>query len=487
MAARPQRPNVLLITADQHRGDCVGVNTPAHRPGPLYTPYLDRLAVEGCSFANAYSSMPVCVPARTAILTGRTPAAWGVRGNGGAVPIDCPTLPAILGGAGYRSAGIGKMHFTPDFRALNGFDETVVSEEGRQWRSGGDDYQAYLESVGWEGLERGHGIGNNDARTSASPLPLEHYHTTWCTDRSVNWLRRHRQDHGNRPFFLWTSYTKPHAPYDPPEPYDRLYSPFVVPGPRGGPSNLADRSPWYEHKRRRYGWDTLSDLAVRRAIAFYYGNVTLIDRSVGRLLDALREMDAERDTVVIYMADHGDLLGDHGYFFKGVFWQASWHIPFLVCARGRVAPTGVTQQYAGLEDVLPTVLTLCGLPTPGGVHGRDLFGSREREAAFGTYDVAPRQLHAIRTDQWTYVAHQNGGLEELYDLRTDPDECRNLGMDPAAADVRAQLRRRVESWLAEIGAVGTLDGDGRIAVVPYHDPPEDAEPLSRTPLGLRPY
>lgn len=487
MAGRSRLPSVLLITADQHRGDCVGCNGARL----LRTPHLDRLAVEGVSFAKAYSAMPVCVPARVSILTGRIPASWGVRGNAGAVPAGCPTLPAVLGLHGYRTQAIGKMHFVPDFRARNGFDHVIASEEGREWQRGGDDYQAYLRAVGWEGLERGHGIGNNDARTSPSPLPLQHYHTTWCTDLALEWLRRHRRERPEQPFFLWVSFTKPHAPYDPPEPYDRLYDPFRVPGPRGGPEDLADRSPWYAQVRRRYGWDTLSDLAVRRAIAFYYGNVALIDHSVGRLLDALRELDLEEDTVVVYTSDHGDLLGDHGWFFKGIFWQASWHVPLLVRAPGRVRPRGVVDRYAGLEDLLPTILGLCGLPEPAGVQGRALFAADQPEpgALFGTYTFGPRacDLHAVRTDQWAYVAHRNGGFEELYDLRADPDERRNLGADPATAPVRAGLRARLERWLAALGAHDVLDAEGRLLVQPYEDVFAGVEPLAQTPLGLRPH
>jgi arylsulfatase len=484
------RPSVLLITADQHRGDCVSANAgaSAHRPTVLRTPHLDRLAAEGVSFTNAYSSMPACVPARVSIMTGRIPASWGVRGNGGAVPEGMPTLPGILGANGYRTQGVGKMHFEPDFRALHGFERILVSEEGRQWKDGGDDYQAYLRRVGWEGLERGHGIGNNDARSGASPLPLEHYHTTWCTDESIAWLRRQRQEQPGQPFFLWTSFTKPHAPYDPPEPYDRLYSPFAVPDPRGGPEDLADRPLTYTRTRQRYGWDTYSDLAVKRSIAFYYGNVALIDHSVGRLLDALRELGLEEDTVVVYAADHGDLLGDHGYFFKGVFWQASWHIPLLVRAPGRLPPRGAVGRYAGLEDLLPTILRYCDIAVPHGIQGRDLFGvAAEPDAAFGTFGPQGRALHAIRTDDWTYIAHQNGGFEELYDLRADPDECRNLGGDAATEPVRARLRARLEGWLGEIGARDVLDSASHLLTRPFVDELADAEPLARTPLGMRPY
>ncbi|MGI8916185.1 MAG: sulfatase/phosphatase domain-containing protein, partial [Chloroflexota bacterium] len=172
----------------------------------------------------------------------------------------------------------------------------------------------------------------------------------------------------------------------------------------------------------------------------------------------------------------------------GIFWQASWHIPFLVRASGRQPPQGVVGRYAGLEDLLPTILARCGIAVQDGVQGQDLFGSDpERDAAFGTFGPQGRALHAVHTDAWTYIAHQNGSFEELYDVQTDPDERRNLGAEPATEEVRHRLRARLEGWLAAIGAQDVLDAAGRLITRPFVDELAGAEPLARTPLGMRPY
>ena len=276
------RPNVLFITADQFRGDflsCAG--HPAVR-----TPHLDALGAQGAFLPHSYAPVPVCVPSRYAYMTGRTPISFGMRGNAGMrIPADALTLPAAFAGAGYRTAAIGKMHFSP-WTEPYGFETFVVSEEGRQWRADdgrarGDAYQQYLRDVGWGGYERGHGIGNNDVRTSTSPLPLEHYHTTWATRTTQSWIAEHVAGSPQRPFFAWCSYTKPDSPYDPPEPYDRLYDARTFPPPVGGLEDLQALSPHYREEVNRHFWDSLGPEQVQRARAFYAGNVTLIDHCVG--------------------------------------------------------------------------------------------------------------------------------------------------------------------------------------------------------------
>ncbi|HEX2184606.1 MAG TPA: sulfatase-like hydrolase/transferase, partial [Chloroflexota bacterium] len=292
--------NVLFITADQFRGDFLSC---AGHP-VVRTPHLDALGLRGAYLPDAYAPVPVCVPSRYAFMTGRSPLSFGMRGNGARpIPQDAVTLPAAFAGAGYRTAAIGKMHFTP-WTEPYGFHTFVVSEEGRQWRDttrhsdGGDDYQAYLREVGWGGYERAHAIGNNAVQTSASPLPLEHYHTTWCARSAMRWMRQHvaREGVDGPPFFVWCSFTKPHSPYDPPEPYDRLYDPRTFPAPIGDAGDLAGLSPHYEDERRARLLDVLGPQQIQRARAMYAGSITLIDTMVGELLRELAALGVAQRT-----------------------------------------------------------------------------------------------------------------------------------------------------------------------------------------------
>jgi choline-sulfatase len=488
--AMPDRPNILLIMSDQHRGDSLGC---AGHP-MVRTPNLDRLAGQGAYFPNAFSPMPVCVPARYSVITGCVPVAWGIRANGGIIPDSVPTLPAILREHGYHSALMGKAHYSgpkdecerrgiPRFRWNYGFDEILFAEEGRQYLHG-DDYEAYLKQMGWHGWQRAHGIGNNDVRTAPSPLPKEHYQTVWATDESIRWLREHDR---SQPFFLMTSYVKPHAPYDPPEPYDRMYNPLHAPRPIGGPEDLKNLSPAYELERKAYGWNTLPDEAHLRARAYYYGNITLIDDEVGRLLATLDELGLADNTIVAFVSDHGDLLGDHGLYFKGLFFRESWHIPFLLKAPGQLEGRGRVDRLTSLQDLMPTLLSLCGLPIPQGVHGEDLTRDLQAgpEILFGSYQPHPRALHCARTARWQYVFHEAGGFEELYDIQADPDERRNLADQAEVREIVRDLRRRTSAWLARLGDRDSLDASGDLKAGPA---PDQADPpMTKLPLGLRPY
>jgi arylsulfatase A-like enzyme len=493
--SQPEQYNVLLVTADQFRGDFLGC---AGHP-VVRTPNLDALGVAGAYFPRAFSPVPVCVPARYAIMTGRVPIAFGVRGNGGRIPPDAVTLPAAFGHAGYATAAIGKMHFSP-WREPYGFKTFVVSEEGRQWQdpAGGDDYQRYLRDVGWGGYERAHGIGNNDVHTSTSPLPLEHYHTTWATRTTQRWLRDHVSRAGatGQPFFAWCSYTKPHSPYDPPEPYDRLYDPRTFPPPIGSAEDIRDLSPRYQEERNGHLWDTLGPETIQRARAFYAGNVTLIDRMVGELRQTLAQLGVAERTVICFTADHGDLLGDHGLFFKANYFTGAWQVPFLLYAPARCDAVGVAERFVSTEDVYPTLLSLAGVPLPDGhvLHGRTVHDDPNGgpPAVFGSIGRPPQQIHSARTRRWSYVLHARGAYEELYDLAADAGERHNLAEGAGAArsgeaaGAMADLRAQLETWLAAVGDRESLDASGRVLTDPDARGWEPSPP-PRTRLGLRPY
>ena len=323
-----QRPNILFITTDQQRGDALGV---AGQPW-LQTPTLDALARDGYYLTRCYSETPVCVAARTTWMTGQHPWAHGVFGNSRNPMTPENTLPGVLTRHGYRTHGAGKFHFTPDQRALNGFESTVICEEGRMRE--GDDYHHWLRTTPWAGLERAHGVGNNDIIAAPSPVPESHYVSTWTANEAIGFLHQHHATEPERPFYLHCSFTKPHSAYDPPRPYDQLYAPDDVPEPWRNGKDMPESPPQLRRANFEYTWHSLGPEQIALARAFYYGNITHLDHCIGRLLGVLDGLGIREQTVIVFNSDHGDLMGDHNLFFKSNFYEESTHVPLIVWTPG---------------------------------------------------------------------------------------------------------------------------------------------------------
>jgi arylsulfatase len=468
----PRRPNILLITADQMRGDAVACNGSRF----IATPNLDALAARGVTFTNAFSPDPICVPGRAALTTGNYPhICTGHKSNSGCIRDDQVKLAAHFGRAGYATYAIGKLHYVPysppdQPRLVHGFDVWENCESGRilaqfdpqGQQRGLEDYFDYLVDVGWRGYTRAHGAGNNDVHPAPSPLPAEHHEEAWVAARSVARMERHFRESPDRPFLLWASFAKPHSPYDPPEPYNRRYDPREIPGPVGSLELLADRDPILRTQPLAYGWNLLSPEAVRYARAHYFGMVTFQDEMIGRLVEALRRAGQLENTVILYTADHGDLLGDFGNFFKSNMLQGSVGIPFIAAGPGICAHAAPCPELVGLQDVLPTLAALMDVPLPQAMQGQSLAPvladpcAGGREVFISQCMDSPRQRAMVRTRQWKYVYHELGGVEELYDVEDDPQELRNLAA--TRPQVTRELRGVLLDWCRAEGDEAFLDG-----------------------------
>lgn len=464
-----ERPNILFIMTDQQRGDWLRV---AGDP-LIQTPHLDQLADEGVRFSRAYSECPVCIPARYVLMTGLHPETIGLRANRNVPMPITETLPYMLGRAGYQTQAVGKLHFTPQ-RACYGFDNTIVCEAGRL--RGGDDYHRWLAGTPYAGQERMHGLGNNMVQARRSVVPESHHVTTWTVSQSLDYLDRRDP---TRPFFLFTSFTKPHSPYDPPAPYDVLYHPDDVPNP---PAMDADAlPPSLRGLPATYGWDRLSPAEIRRIRAHYMGEITHIDAQVGRLLGGLARRGLLENTLVVFASDHGDMMGDRGLFFKTTFYEGSAHVPYIVSpprtwgdrAVGRVVDVPV-----GLADLLPTLLEAAGVEDVRPRDGRSLLRFARGERPFdarilhSVYGQDPNLVRHMLTDGTSkYTWHRWGGYEELYAIEEDPEERHNRAADRSCrAELEAWRARLVEVLRAE-GATYCLEGDSLAA----HEAPFPAE------------
>ena len=491
----PKRPNVLLITADQMRGDAM------HCAGDpvIQTPNLDRLAASGVYFPNAYTPSPICVPARASITTGNIPAhATGCTANAGRIHEDQPRIAHHFNDAGYATYALGKLHYVPYSppgtpRLLHGFQHCEINESGRMIAqfdptgrtSGIEDYFDYLAECGWPGYTRAHGIGNNDVRPCPTPLPAELAPDHWVADRTIAALDGHQSEKPDQPFFMWASFSKPHSPYDPPDPWHRMYDPREVPAPVGDDTMLEGRSPRMVRDRATHAFDSLSPEARRVSKAYYYGLISFQDAQVGRLLDELDRRGLADDTIVLYTADHGDLMGDFGMFFKTVMYEGSVRVPFIVRAPG-ATPSGVVRnQMVGLEDVLPTLAALTGTTLSHEVDGLDLTAAMSdpkvatRDLYFSVSGKSPEQTAMAYDGRFKFIWSEANGTVEFYDRDEDPREMRNLASSDAHAETRERLRRALIDWARNAGVNDLLDpsGDDLLST------PVDVEAWSRSPVS----
>jgi arylsulfatase A-like enzyme len=472
-------PNILLMCADHMRHDALACNGNPF----VQTPNFDRLAASGVNFANAFTPNPICVPARASMATGRySHQATGNKNNGGRIRDGQAKLAEHFAANGFATYAIGKLHYVPysppgEPRLLHGFQYCELCESGRILKQfdpegrqrGLEDFHDYLHDVGWGGYERAHMIGNNDIHPSPSPLPVEHHEEAWVATRTIAALKRHLDQRPDTPFLMWSSFAKPHSPYDPPRPWDARYDPRDLPEPIGGLDDLEGRDAELRRRPWRYGWDRVSPEAVQVARAFYHGMVSFQDHQVGRILDFLDESGLADDTIVMYTSDHGDLLGDFGNFFKCSMFDGSVKVPFVVRAPG-VAPAGeVRTQFAGPLDMLPTLAGLTGCDLPNAVDGDDLTpilrsaDAAGRECFVSQTWEPPRQKYMVRTPELKYVYCEQGGTEELYDVAADPQELTNLA-DERPDDV-ARLRDALVRWCGDHGDTKMVE-DGTLAVSP---------------------
>jgi len=469
------RPNILLITADQMRWDCLG----CLGNSVIQTPNLDRLGARGVVFRNAFTPNPICVPARASIMTGNySHKCTGVMANAGRIREGQPLLTEVLKSVGYRTYAEGKLHFVPysepaQPRLVHGFEHVDLWESGRILNSfdpegkltGVEDYYDYLKEVGWAGYTRAHGVGNNDVRPCPSPLPGEHYVDTWITDCSIRSIDRHVAKFPDRPFFMWMSSPKPHSPYDPPRPYDTMYDPREIPKPFGSADGLGERNPALERIRMSHAIDSLSAGAIQVIRSYYYGCISYLDAMIGRVVEHLEKKGLLDNTLILFASDHGDMLGDFGAFFKTTHQNGSVRVPFIVAGPG-VAEGEVSDALVGLQDILPTFATVAGADIGADVHGIDLHKHLAdttkpvRDVFYSQTMESPWQSAMVTDGRWKYIYSEANATEELYDQKDDPGEERNLvnasAQGARVADMRALLRECTEKF----GDTKILDGDG---------------------------
>ena len=481
-------PDILLITTDQQRGDCIGG---AGRQ--VRTPNIDRIAGRGARFDTCITPHPMCQPARASILTGKLPYSHGVRDNGR--NLDPALAEEGLGGlfarAGYDTRFIGKAHLsTHETFAPTGAAEcySSVADYDGDWAGpymGFERVELTLRPhhhCGWKDrpytlhyenfLDHDGRGGDRWAQAKDRVPPLtehkqvwrsalseEWFSTAWVGDRAIDMLEEDR----DRPLMSWISFPDPHPPFLAAAPWATMYDPAEIDLPPHRALDL-DRRPWWHRafldsparrnqKRPHAGdqpyWgndDALQDKDLRDVIAVYYGMIAAIDMQVGRILDHLEASGRLENTIVIFTSDHGEWLGDHGLLLKGpMLYDGLLRVPLVMAGPG--VTRGRFDAPVSTLDLRATLAELCGLSASAddGTSLTDVMQGGAREVAHNEWEVdATRSgvdldLRTVRSRSHRLSVDLNSGAGELYDLAADPHEMTNLWDDAGAAAMRDRL------------------------------------------------
>jgi len=503
------RPNLLVICTDQMRADHMAL---AGNPA-IHTPNLDRLAGQGVYFPRSYVNCPLCMPSRSTMNTGLTPRGHGVRTNGIPLNPNLPTVAGALADAGYRTASVGKIHVT-NYSGRSDVDPasmpaSAYPELRDHWKSGaiekgpspycgfehveltlghgggvGGDYDAWLEAK-QPGANAIRYDSANYKRSplgaencSTFPLPEELHHTAYVAERTIDFLQQ--QQGADQPFYLWSSFPDPHHPYEPPAPWDTMYSPDDVVPPVSRDGELDDLAPFFQqiHDGKlqlsgRAAPTKMSEAHRREILAYTYGLVSLLDKYVGRIIDSLDELGLAENTALVFIADHGDLMGDHHLLNKGPFhFEGLLRVPMIWRFPSRFG-VQQTPALASLLDLPPTLLDLAGVDIPAGPAsheapmqppawpGRSLVPVLEGTQSTvqdsviieNDEDYLGLRLRTLVTATHkitTYTGHR--GAEpygELFDLENDPGELHNRWNDPEAGELKRELIELLHYRLVE--------------------------------------
>ncbi len=429
------KPHVLLITTDHWPGSLLGC---AGHP-VVQTPSLDQLARSGVRFTRAYSECPVCIPARRTLMTGVPPSAHGDRTFQTELPMPpIPTLAQTFRNAGYQAYAAGKLHVYPQ-RDRIGFDDVILGEEGRAQYGVTDDYEAFLAERGFPGAQFLHGMSNNEYVNRPWHL-LEDCHITNWTTRQMSRLIQRRDP--TRPGFWYLAYSHPHPPLAPLQCYWDMYRDVELEPPTCGDwaERLEDLP--FALRATRFNGDLLSEQLMQSAYRAFYALCTHIDHQLRVVIGTLREEGLLDSTVILFTADHGDMLGAHGLWAKRLFYEPSANVPMiLVGAAGdaRVGYLRTDDRLVGWQDVMPTLLDLAGVDIPGSVEGLSMVGEQRRDYLYGECNENALATRMLSDGRYKLIYYPVGNRTQLFDLDEDPGESENLADSPRHAEIRQRL------------------------------------------------
>ncbi len=432
-------PSIVLIMADQLTVNALGI----YGNPVVLSPQIDELGKTGIVFDKCYCPSPVCAPSRAAMMAGKLPSVIGVYDNGAEFPASVPTFVHELRRAGYRCVASGKLHYVgPD--QLHGFEQRLTTDiypAGFDWTP-----------VSWEqGVSRNPGSSVREILNSGTcRRSLQIDYDEAVQYQAVQFLYDQARMRTAQPFFLMISYTHPHDPFYVAEPYWNRYRDDDIGLPSIAMRSWEELHPYdrwiqYHHEADRYPLGADQVIKARHA---YYGMVSYVDDKVGEIVQTLEQTGLRKETVILFTADHGEMLGERGMWFKRTFYEPSARVPLIVNAPGLSSER--VDRNVSLLDLYPTILDLANLSATDEMAGRSLLSRAERPVIAEYLGEGVEQpCRMLRMGPWKYV-YVRQQPEQLFNLDDDPPELVNRALDPTVKKALEQCRQHLlNSWDAE--------------------------------------
>ncbi len=425
LARSAEHPNLLIIHTDEHNYRTLG----CYGGTIVKTPNIDFLATNGALCQKFYATSPVCTPSRAAFVSGRYPQNTPAVSNNIPMGDETVTFAEILRRQGYATGYAGKWHL----------DGTGKPQWAPKRKFGFEDNRYMFNRGHWKKMAdttAGPAVATRNAKGQpnydVAGADEKSFTTDWLANKAIDFIDAHK----NEPFCYMVSIPDPHGPNTVRAPYDTMFEKLDVSIP----------ATFHKSKEQTPAWAPpdkgLTEKSLKRLMPPYYGMVKCIDDNVGRILDALRKNGVLERTVVVFTADHGDLCGEHKRLNKGVPYEGSAKVPFIMYYPEKIKPGTVIDKVLGCVDFLPTVLGIMGIKTLGGQDGRDasvLFTGRTpagwKDITFMRIDKS--WLCAV-TDRYKII-YARQGVPWLFDLKKDPDELTNFYADPQYKSVVKEL------------------------------------------------
>lgn len=452
------KTNVLIILSDQQRYDTIHCGGFEH----MITPGLDGLAQDGEFCTHAYSGNPVCMPARHDLITGFPARVHGYYGNAEGRSIrnySTPTLARIFSRAGYRTAAIGKMHFSPA-REHHGFGEMRLMEELPKQRQN-DEYLMYLKENGFGDIQNPHGVRPHIYHIPQEAQQPDEFHgTAWVAEETIRWF----EENENQPFLVMCGFIQPHPPWNIPKEWNDLYKDVKIP-------NAIEKSrlPFEDETKSEWFGDKDTEEQKEKIRKAYYTAVSMVDRSVERILTYLKKTGKYDNTLIIFTSDHGEMLQDKGYYSKELPYDSAVRVPMIVKYPKVYEKKGLREDFVDLLDILPTCLDVCGLDYPENeqkLFGKSLLRKEEKEYQFAATGTLPLRWVMCCNKKYKYIYHYMGGYEELYCM--EQPETQNLLLKKLTMEEKQQyekLKKQAVAYEAEWGIENGVK-DGTFIIVP---------------------